>query len=403
MNRRAVPTILLLAAALLAGGCSADDYVAPAPPQQRSEAASPAVAGDTVAALQAAVRAGDATAAGELGSDGDATERLSALAVNATALDLTDITFRYVTETGHTEGEGAWDGVVAVTWRHEDFDESSARVELPFSFADGGERIAAIGGQGHPLPVWLSGPVTVRRTAATVVFGPVPAVKLARYARWARAAAADVRGVLSRPARLVVEVPADAEALHAALGVAKGEYDAIAAVTAPVDGSSAPGSPVHVFVNPAVYGDLDPVAAQVVMTHEAVHAVTGAALARRDPLWLVEGFADYIALRDVDLPLSRTAGQIIAQVQQDGLPEALPSATEFDTGSSHLGAVYEAAWLVCVTLADRGGRDALVDFYDAVLGGARLGSELRTRFGWTEADLTDAWRTRLARVAGVPE
>lgn len=403
MNRRAVPTILLLAAALLAGGCSADDYVAPSPPQQRSEAASPAVAGDTVAALQAAVRAGDATAAGELGSDGDATERLSALAVNATALDLTDITFRYVTETGHTEGEGAWDGVVAVTWRHEDFDESSARVELPFSFADGGERIAAIGGQGHPLPVWLSGPVTVRRTAATVVFGPVPAGKLARYARWARAAAADVRGVLSRSARLVVEVPADVEALHAALGVAKGEYDAIAAVTAPVDGSSAPGSPVHVFVNPTVYGDLDPVAAQVVMTHEAVHAVTGAALARRDPLWLVEGFADYIALRDVDLPLSRTAGQIIAQVQQDGLPEALPSAAEFDTGSSHLGAVYEAAWLVCVTLADRGGRDALVDFYDAVLGGAGLGSELRTRFGWTEADLTDAWRTRLARVAGVPE
>ncbi|MFC5728378.1 MULTISPECIES: hypothetical protein [Nocardioides] len=402
MNRRAAPTILLLAAALLAGGCSADDYVAPPPPQQGSEVA-PAAAGDTIQALQKAIQTDDATAAGELGADVEATERLAAIAKNATALGLTDITFRYVAETGSTSDDGVWDGMVAVTWRHEGFDEASARVEIPFSFAEAGDRIAGVGGQRHRLPVWLSGAVSVRRTAGTVVFGPVPATELARYARWARVAATDVRGILRRRARLVVEVPPDAAALHHALDAARGEYDAIAAVTAPVDGSSAPGSPVHVFLNPTVFGDLEPVAAQVVMTHETVHAVTGAALARRGPLWLVEGFADYIALRDVDLPLSRTAGQIIAQIRRDGLPGALPSATDFDTGSSHLGAAYEAAWLVCVTLAERSGGAALVGLYDAVLGGASLDAELRTRFGWSEADLTAAWRARLAVAAGVSE
>ena len=37
------------------------------------------------------------------------------------------------------------------------------------------------------------------------------------------------------------------------------------------------------------------------MSHEAVHVATEAARSTM-PLWLLEGFADYVALRDVDLP-----------------------------------------------------------------------------------------------------
>ena len=38
------------------------------------------------------------------------------------------------------------------------------------------------------------------------------------------------------------------------------------------------------------------------MSHEATHVATDAALSTM-PLWLLEGFADYVALRDVDLPI----------------------------------------------------------------------------------------------------
>ncbi len=116
--------------------------------------------------------------------------------------------------------------------------------------------------------------------------------------------------------------------------------------------------------------------------------------------WLLEGFADYVALRDVDLPLSRTAGQIIALVRKDGVPDALPSRLDLDPGAADLGAAYEASWLVCVTLADHGGEEALVAFYEAVLGGADLEAELRSRFGWTIADLTHAWQDELRSIAG---
>ena len=138
-----------------------------------------------------------------------------------------------------------------------------------------------------------------------------------------------------------------------------GEYAAIAAVTSTADGSLAPDAPVHVFVNPEVFGNLKPRGAQVVMSHEAVHVATDAATSTM-PLWLLEGFADYVALRDVHLPVSVTAGQIIRQVRHDGPPAQLPGPAEFDTATSHLGASYESAWLACRLLADVGGQAALV-------------------------------------------
>ncbi len=398
VSRRVLPATLV-AALLLAGGCSPDEYVAP-PPVQGSEVADPAAAAATVATLQESLD--DPEAAAALGS-GDGAELLRALAENASALRLSDVTLRYVTETGRTSGADAWDALVAITWRLEGLDAASSRVEVPVSFAEGGARIAAIGATGSRLPLWLAGPLTVRRTPGAVVLAGAPATEVDKYARWAARAVRAVRSQLGAEDGLVVEIPGDTEALHRALDADAGTYDAIAAVTAPVDGSQAAGSPVHVFVNPAVYDDLDPVAGQVVMTHEAVHAVTGATLARRAPLWLLEGFADHVALRDVDLPASRTAAQIIKQVQRDGLPETLPADSALDPASHHLGAAYEGAWQVTEALVERGGEDALVAFYEAVLDGTTVDSALRRRFDWSVAQLTRAWRSRLAMLAGVPE
>jgi hypothetical protein len=195
-------------------------------------------------------------------------------------------------------------------------------------------------------------------------------------------------------------VPADGEALHRALDADQGAYGSIAAITATVDGGQAPGTPVHVFLNPPVADDLDALSAQVVMTHEAVHALTGAALDRQAPLWLVEGFADHVALRDVDLPTSRTAGQVIAQVRRNGPPETLPADADFAPSAAHLGAAYEAAWQVCETLLDARGEETLVAFYRAVLGGQPVDEALSQFYGWSEADLRRAWQDRLAALAG---
>ena len=75
--------------------------------------------------------------------------------------------------------------------------------------------------------------------------------------------------------------------------------------------------------------------------------------------------ADYVALRGTDLQMSKAAGQVIAQVRAEGVPDALPGPAEFDSTAGHLGAAYEAAWLACLVVADLAGEEALVRVYDA--------------------------------------
>ncbi len=197
---------------------------------------------------------------------------------------------------------------------------------------------------------------------------------------------------------LVVEVPASEDDLDRTLDADPGTYDQIAAVTTSADGSSAPEAPVHVFVNPDVFGSLRATGAQAVMSHETTHVATDA-WSSQMPLWLLEGFADYVALRDVDLPLSREAAQITAEVRRDGAPRRLPGASDFGTRTPDLGATYESAWLACRLLARRGGEPALVDLYRAVDSGRSVDAALRSSFGMSEADLTREWRTLLSDLA----
>jgi hypothetical protein len=117
------------------------------------------------------------------------------------------------------------------------------------------------------------------------------------------------------------------------------------------------------------------------------------------PIWLVEGFADYVALSAQRLPVSTTAARIIALVRHSGLPRHLPDTREFAAGAPHLEARYESAWLACRLLAQADGQDALVAFYRAVDAGGALGPELRRHFGLTVSGFVARWRALLAQVA----
>jgi hypothetical protein len=291
---------------------------------------------------------------------------------------------------------------VATTWRFQGVDAAPSHAEVTFQFRRDGDGVDIVGVGGGDLrtPVWLSGPVAVRRSPDSLVLDAGAAGRAADYEQRARIAVAHVRRVLPQwRGDLVVEVPAGSDGLDAALNAPPGEYAGIAAVTSSTDGSTAPDAPIHVFINPTVYNRLGATGAQVVMSHEAVHVATRAPNSVI-PQWLLEGFADYVALRDVDLPFSVTAAQIIKQVRRDGAPRALPGAAEFGSADTHLGAAYESAWLACVVLADRAGEDALVALYAALHRGADLATELDSRFGWTEQAFVTAWRQRLAELAG---
>lgn len=393
---------VLIAAVLVGWAVTRDDtYVAPAP-QTARPSVDPGRAAATLADFERAVRERDDAAAGGLAPTGDdrAASLLAALATNGEALRVTDFTLRYVDDDGAPTAEGEWTAAVDATWRFRGFDTVSARAEITAHLVDEGERVAlaGFGGDGRVSPVWLAGPVEVRRTDSTlvVVAGGGAAD---RYAERAEAAVPDVRAVLPGWRRgLVVEVPASARALEQALGADAGGYDQIAAVTTAADGSAAPQSAVHVFLNPEIFGGLRPTGAQVVMSHEATHVATGA-WDSRAPLWLLEGFADYVALRDVDLPIERSAAQILADVRRSGPPSALPDAAAFGAHTPRLGATYESAWLACRLLAEEAGEAALVAFYRAVDRGRGVEAALAAQAGLSVAALTARWRDYLSALA----
>jgi hypothetical protein len=376
-----------------------DDYVASPPGEVPT--ARPDSAARALDSLERAVTDRDRDAAAALAppSDPEAAALLSAVVDNAEALHVDDFTVRYVDEAGAVNRDGQWQAAVDMTFRFAGFDEVPVREEVLVDFALDGDRvaIAGFGGGDRRSPIWLSGPVQVRRGQTLVlVAGEDSDASATSYASLADRAIVDVRRVLPRwRGGLVVEVPESAAALERALAADPGDYANIAAVSASVDGTITPASPVHVFVNPEVLGALGRRGSQVVLSHEATHVATDTPVTAGMPPWLIEGFADYVALRDVDLPLTKTAAQIIEQVRRDGPPDALPGDAEFDDRSSHLGAVYESAWIACMLLAELAGEPALVRLYERVQRTGALEPALRDLFGITERELTRQWRERL--------
>ncbi|WP_459982463.1 hypothetical protein [Nocardioides sp. AN3] len=327
---------------------------------------------------------------------------LRSIVSNAVALEVTDFTARYVDEAGATGPSGRWIASVDMTWRFGRYDSASTHEEVAVSFssAAGAASISEFGGGPQRTPLWLRGPVHVDAGSGVLALGP-DTTTVDRYARLARRAVPIVgRVIRGWHGPLVVEVPRSEADLDKALGTAVGTYVGVAAVTASVDGSGAANAPVHVFVNPEVMTTLDTRGAQIVLSHEATHAATKAATDHHRPMWLTEGFADYVALRDVRLPLTTTAGQIIAQVRKSGPPDHLPEASDFNSHSASFGAEYEAAWLACRVVAERAGERGLVRLYDAVGAGQDVETALRKVVGVGTRGLTRMWQSRLSDLAG---
>lgn len=378
-------------------------YVAP-PPEPPSRQVQPAPAAALLQDLARAVRKGDQNAAAGLAPAGDvdAAEQLRTLVTNAEEIGLREVTLRYLGELGGLDPSGEWSATASLIWRFGSLDSGLATTEVrvDFSAADDAVAIAGLGGSpgevGSATPIWFADPIEVRRTAETMV---VAARRARSFSVLAKRAVPVVRRVLPDwGGDLVVEVPASAAALDAALGVEPGTYGNVAGVTATVDGTGSSSAPVHVFLNPARISELRPAGVQVVVSHEAAHVALDATSSVL-PVWLSEGFADYVALRDVPLPLTTTAAQIIRQVRREGPPRSLPDDADFDEESEYFGAAYEAAWFACRLLAQRAGEDALLRFYRQADGAEDFAGLFRRSFGLTEQEFTEQWRAALTDLA----
>ncbi|MGW4721318.1 hypothetical protein [Streptomyces sp. NPDC004291] len=268
-----------------------------------------------------------------------------------------------------------------------------------------GERPA----RGAPRQLWEQGDVTVVRGARSLVLGTgrdrtrlrevaaaadraVPAVTGAWPEDWAR--------------RVVVLVPGSLDAMGELLGAPGDSYRGIAAVTTGETRGGADAPADRVIVNPDAYGMLGDFGRQLVLTHETVHVATRAHTTPSTPVWLSEGFADWIAYRDADRTPAQAAPELRRAVRDGEQPVRLPEDADFAFGgdAEALARAYEGGWLACELIAERWGEAELTAFYRVV--GAHPGREgavenaLHEVLDTTPEAFTEDWRAYVADQLG---
>ncbi|MFC9279857.1 hypothetical protein [Streptomyces collinus] len=255
------------------------------------------------------------------------------------------------------------------------------------------------GGAGQQL--WDQGTVTAVKGAHSLVLGTgrstgdlreyarladhaVPAVSQEWGTRWSR--------------RVVVLVPGSLSGMAGLLGSPASNYRGIAAVTTGEAGGSGKAPADRVVVNPEAYAMLGSVGKQVVLTHETTHVATRADTGAATPLWLSEGYADWIGYLGTGRTPAEAAPELARAVQDGHVPQALPADKDFGFSGepTHLAQAYEGGWLACRMIADDWGQAKLGAFYRAVGAHPRragaVEDALRTVLGTTPAAFTAEWR-----------
>ncbi|MFF5140881.1 hypothetical protein ACFY6U_14405 [Streptomyces sp. NPDC013157] len=257
--------------------------------------------------------------------------------------------------------------------------------------------------------LWDQGEVTAVKSTHTLVLGVGQSrTTLRGYARLADTAVPEVSKAWGTDwtRRVVLLVPGSLSGMAGLLGAPASNYKGIAAVTTGEAGGSGQAPADRVILNPEAYAVLGAVGRQVVLTHETTHVATRAHTTAATPLWLSEGYADWIGYLDTGRTPTEAAPELARAVEAGDAPEDLPADKDFGftDDPTKLAQAYEGGWLACRMIAAHWGEEKLGAFYRAV--GAhkeRAGAvedALKTELGTTLPDFTARWRDYLKAQLG---
>ncbi len=249
---------------------------------------------------------------------------------------------------------------------------------------------------------WDFGPCRVRITPHGVIIGHDGTEELAdRLAGELDSAVAAVTDVWGPDWRRQVGVllPRSQEELRELVG-AEFAVDGIAAVAVAdeVNIASRHVEGPRVVFNTATADRLSDTSLRVVLRHEMTHVAARADTADGAPMWLLEGFADYVGYRGSGLSPERIAPDLARQVRTGELPEGPPDDQDFHTSGHGLDAAYQRSWSLVEHLVRRVGEPKTVELYRRIASAgtpSEVDSALRELAGLSTAELVESWRTEL--------
>jgi hypothetical protein len=257
-------------------------------------------------------------------------------------------------------------------------------------------------GETSAVDIWDFGPVLVRRTANVLVLAhprnrslmdelaadmtaAIPRVDAVWTMRWSH--------------RVVVVVPDTQHELNRITGDPSDLSQIAAVASAEVRTTAGRPDPVgdRVGINPATWPQLSALARQIVLTHELTHVATRSVTGASEPVWLTEGFADFVAYRDAGVPVPFVAADLARQVRGGRVPAGLPGDAQFAATSRQLAVAYEGAWMACRLVAQRWGLRVLDRLYaqvgtSSLPASAALSAGLARLLHLTTAQFVTDWR-----------
>jgi hypothetical protein len=298
-------------------------------------------------------------------------------------------------------------------------DQRPAGKPMGYTYARHGDRwylrsdtgLAAAGWTTWRGP-WEFGPVTVVAAADGLVLGhPADRPLLGTLAADVDQTVPVVDSVWGTDwsQRLVVTVPGSADEMRAEVGdaaqVAGLELDAFAAVAVAdsVDRSTGVVTGQRIELSPGTATRMSPQALLVVLRHEATHIAARATTVDGAPMWLLEGFADYVGYRDSGLAPREAAPDLVRAVHAGALPDGPPEDAVFRSTGPGLQLAYQQAWSLARYIAGRWGQQALVDLYRQAAShpdGSAVEPAVRAVLHTEVPDLMSGWRSDLTATFG---
>ena len=156
----------------------------------------------------------------------------------------------------------------------------------------------------------------------------------------------------------------------------------------------------RVVLSPSGVRALSVASLRIVLRHEITHLAARADTVDGSPVWLLEGFADYVGYRDSGVTLAEGAPDLAKRVRQDGPPTALPEDRAFRSSGTDLDLAYQQSWSLTRYIADRWGEQTLITMYRKLAGAGPVSATetdamLRDVLGVDRAALVAGWQSYL--------
>lgn len=276
--------------------------------------------------------------------------------------------------------------------------------------ADGWRFSGAGPGASDPQPFDLPD-LEVVSSPSTLVIGNSSAATLRAYLTLGDKAREQIEAIWGSSVPGVLVLPRSVDELATQLGIPADSLAQVAGITTGPVGDGAAAQSDRVYVNPDATAKLSQIGRQVIVTHELTHVATRATTVRRPPLWVSEGFADYIGLKSAGLPVASVASALLDEVRAGTVPTALPGADAFDPAKATIEPAYNEAWLAITLMRRTYGEEKVVEFYRAIAGspadpappsGTSVDDLTRAAFqnvlGTTPDAFVSDWRAYLTRL-----